>query len=155
MHWSMSSPVTELRTLINIDVPEMEAGIVFYTRALPLRVGRRFGAGAVELLGAQSPIYLLAKPPGSRPFDPSSATDGAGARSYDRHWTPVHLDLIVPELMPAVERARAAGASVESISSHVWGELALLADPFGHGFCLIEFRGRGYDELVTEGPSTR
>jgi hypothetical protein len=24
---------------------------------------------------------------------------------------------------------------------------AALADPFGHGFCLIEFAGRGYDEL--------
>jgi hypothetical protein len=26
-----------------------------------------------------------------------------------------------------------------------------LADPFGHGFCLIEFTGRGYDEVATEG----
>jgi lactoylglutathione lyase len=24
-----------------------------------------------------------------------------------------------------------------------------LADPFGHGLCLIEFRGRGYDEIAT------
>jgi hypothetical protein len=23
-----------------------------------------------------------------------------------------------------------------------------MADPFGHGFCLIEFRGRGYDEIA-------
>ncbi len=26
--------------------------------------------------------------------------------------------------------------------------LAILADPFGNGFCLLEFRGRGYDELI-------
>jgi len=26
--------------------------------------------------------------------------------------------------------------------------IALMADPFGHGFCLIEFRGRGYDEIA-------
>ena len=26
--------------------------------------------------------------------------------------------------------------------------LALMADPFGNGFCLVEFLGRGYDEIV-------
>ena len=26
----------------------------------------------------------------------------------------------------------------------------MLADPFGHGICLIEFVGRGYDEIATE-----
>jgi hypothetical protein len=25
--------------------------------------------------------------------------------------------------------------------------MAIFADPFGHGFCLIEFQGRGYDEI--------
>jgi lactoylglutathione lyase len=30
-----------------------------------------------------------------------------------------------------------------------WGRLALLADPFGHGFCLIEFKGRSYGEIAT------
>ena len=24
----------------------------------------------------------------------------------------------------------------------------MLADPFGHGICLIEFLGRGYDEIA-------
>jgi len=24
----------------------------------------------------------------------------------------------------------------------------LLADPFGNGFCLIQFTGRGYDEIA-------
>ncbi len=40
------------------------------------------------------------------------------ARDYPRHWTPLHL-----------------------------GKLAVLEDPFGHGPCLLEFRGRGYDGL--------
>lgn len=26
---------------------------------------------------------------------------------------------------------------------------ATLADPFGHGFCFIEWLGRGYDEVAT------
>jgi hypothetical protein len=25
----------------------------------------------------------------------------------------------------------------------------MLADPFGHGICLIEFVGRGYDEIAS------
>jgi hypothetical protein len=25
----------------------------------------------------------------------------------------------------------------------------MLADPFGHGICLIRFLGRGYDEIAT------
>lgn len=135
--------------MINIDVPELEAGIQFYTAALPLRVGRRFGTAAVELLGAEAPIYLLAKAPGSVAFEQSTTTETVAARSYARHWTPVHLDLVVSQLAPAVERARAAGAAVEGVSSHSWGKLALLVDPFGHGFCLIEFQGRGYDEIAT------
>jgi hypothetical protein len=28
------------------------------------------------------------------------------------------------------------------------GRLAVLADPFGDGFCLLEFQGRGCDELL-------
>jgi lactoylglutathione lyase len=31
----------------------------------------------------------------------------------------------------------------------VWGRIAQLADPFGHGLCLIQFLGRGYDEIAT------
>jgi hypothetical protein len=48
-----------------------------------------------------------------------------------------------------VKRAEAAGAVLESpVKSANWGKLALMADPFGHGFCLIEFVGRGYDEIA-------
>jgi catechol 2,3-dioxygenase-like lactoylglutathione lyase family enzyme len=78
------------RLLVNIDVDELQKAVEFYTTALPLRVGRRFGSAAVELLGAEAPIR------GSN-----------------------------------------------------WGRLALLSDPFGHGFCLLEFKGRGYDEIAT------
>ena len=33
-------------------------------------------------------------------------------------------------------------------AQHAYGRLALLADPFGNGFCLLQFTGRGYDALV-------
>ena len=32
-----------------------------------------------------------------------------------------------------------------------WGRIAGLADPWGHGFCLLRFSERGYDALVASG----
>ncbi len=60
----------ELR--ICIDVDDLSKGIEFYTRGLGLTVGRRLDVNWVELLGASSPIDLLAKQSGSRP-SPGSA----------------------------------------------------------------------------------
>jgi predicted enzyme related to lactoylglutathione lyase len=130
--------------LVNIDVDDLAAATRFYTAALGLTVGRKFGGGAVELLGAAAPIYLLRKKAGTPPFA------GGAARAYERHWTPVHLDFAVTALEPAVARAVAAGARTEGdIVTSAWGRMVLLADPFGHGFCLLEFTGRGYDEIAT------
>ncbi len=130
--------------LINVDVDDLEEGVAFYTAAFGLDVGRRLGAGAVELVGGPVPLYLLEKPEGS------AAAPGKGERrAYGRHWTPVHLDFVVDELDEALARALAAGATQEgAVRQAAWGRLALCADPFGHGFCLLEFQGRGYDELV-------
>jgi predicted enzyme related to lactoylglutathione lyase len=48
-----------------------------------------------------------------------------------------------------IARAKAAGATIEKdVAAHAYGKLALLADPFGNGFCLLQFTGRGYDEIV-------
>lgn len=130
---------------MNIDVDDLERGVAFYTRALGLRVGRRFGSGAVELLGASSRVYLLEKKPGSSPI-----AGNAAVRSYARHWTPVHLDVVAESFDADVRRALDAGATREGeVEDHVWGRIAYLADPFGHGFCILEFRGRGYDEIAS------
>jgi predicted enzyme related to lactoylglutathione lyase len=131
--------------LINIDVDDLPRAIAFYTGAFGLTLGRRFGDAGVELLGASSPIYLLVKAPGTA----ASATTGE-LRRYERHWTPVHVDFVVADLDAALETALAAGAALDDPpASHVWGRIAHLADPFGHGFCLIEFLGRGYDEIAS------
>jgi predicted enzyme related to lactoylglutathione lyase len=72
-------------------------------------------------------------------------------RHYARHWTPVHLDFVVADLDAAVGTAVSAGATVEGEpATHAWGRIAHLADPFGHGLCLIAFLGRGYDEIATD-----
>jgi lactoylglutathione lyase len=142
--------------LVNIDVDDLSRAIRFYSEAFGLRVGRRFGEVAVELLGAKVPFYLLLKPPESAAFTGASATGGAplgakATRSYQRHWTPVHLDFVVSDVEQALQRAEAAGARREGpVHEHSWGKLALLADPWGHGFCLLQFSGRGYDEVATE-----
>ncbi len=74
---------------------------------------------------------------------------GAAPRDYARHWTPVHLDVVVDDIEAALDRAEAAGAVRESHpDTHPWGRIVRLADPFGHGLCLIQLLGRGYDELT-------
>lgn len=131
--------------LVNIDVDDLDRAEAFYLAALDLSVGRRFGDDVVELLGATSPIYLLRKAAGSAAGDAV-----AQARGYCRHWTPVHLDFVVPDLALALRRAQEAGAVLEGEPrTAAWGRIATLADPFGHGFCLIEFLGRGYDEIAS------
>ncbi len=128
--------------LVNIDVPDLAAAEAFYTAAFTLTPGRRF-EGALELLGASSRLYLLEK---------AAGTVGAGAqpRRYDRHWTPVHIDFVVEDLDAALARALAAGAVQEGQTlERLWGRLAMLADPFGHGLCLVQFLNRGYDEIAS------
>jgi len=130
--------------LVNIDVDDLDKGIGFYVRGLGLKPGRRLGSDARELLGAPSPIYLLANRAGTQPFAGANSR-----RNYGRHWTPVHLDFAVEDLEAAVERALSAGATLEGqIQERAWGRMARMADPFGHGICLLQFKGRGYDEIV-------
>lgn len=136
---------------LNLDVPDVEAAARFYVAALDLRIGRRMGGDMIELLGAPVPIYLLEKAAGSSPL-PSEPTS---RRRYTRHWTPVHFDVSVADIEAAVTRAEAAGAVRESeITEHAYGRMALFADPFGHGFCLLEMNERGYDAITTEPGAT-
>ena len=132
-----------MNLLVNIDVDHLAEAVSFYTAAFGLRIGRRFGDAGVELLGSSAPIYLLIKADGS----PPAKTTG-DRRSYARHWTPVHLDFVVDDIDDAVQRAITAGAALEEpVATQPWGRLALMADPFGHGFCFVQFIGRGYDAI--------
>ena len=132
--------------LVNIDVDDLEKAIRFYCEGLNLRVGRRF-EGSVELIGLASPLYLLSNAAGTR-----ASPKCDDKRRYARHWTPVHLDFVVQDIDAAVARAKEAGATLEQpVQDHPYGRLAVLADPFGNGFCLLEFTGRGYDEIAIDG----
>lgn len=131
--------------LVNIDVDDLGKAERFYTGAFDLHVSRRFGDSGVELAGGSSHIYLLAKKPGSQ-----AAVAAGATRTYERHWTPVHLDFVVDDIDQALRKSLEAGALQEGpIRTSTWGRLVLMSDPFGHGYCLLQFTGRGYDEIAS------
>lgn len=132
-----------MRQLINIDVSDLAAAEAFYSEAFGLRAGRRLGSEVLEMLGGTAPLYLLQK---------ASGSIGAGddVREYERHWMPLHIDVVVDDLDSALTRARKAGALQEGgVREANWGRIVQISDPFGHGWCLLQFLGRGYDELTT------
>ncbi len=134
-----------MKLLVNIDVDDLEKGVAFYQSAFGLSLRRRLFDGTVaEMVGASSNVYLLTKPSGS-----SASPHISLPRDYRRHWTPVHLDFEVDDVEAAVQRALAAGAKLESeIQTFPWGRIAKMSDPFGHGFCILEFVGAGYDNVA-------
>ena len=134
--------------LVNIDVDDLEKAVSFYVRGLGLKPGRQLGARAREMIGASCAIYLLENAASTLPFPVATSS-----RDYRRHWTPVHLDFEVEDIDTAVPRALSAGAALEGkVEERPWGRLARMADPFGNGFCLLQFQGRGYDEMAEASP---
>ena len=129
------------RVLVNIDVPELIPAIDFYEAAIGARFNRFLDDDVAELEYGPSVLYLLRKSAGSRP-----TPLGAQARDFARHWTPVHVDFVVADLDEAVARAANAGATRESECIEWRGSKCVtFSDPFGHGFCLIEFAGDRYE----------
>ncbi len=119
---------------VSIDVPNLAEGVRFYSAAFGFsKSGEPVPGVAVMKLGAAT-LCLLEKSPGTKP---SPATQDV--RRYERHWTPVHLDIHVEDLAEARARAVRAGATEEQVFVNPeHGSAAFCSDPFGHGFCLIE-----------------
>lgn len=130
-----------MNLIVNIDVPDLQRAVDFYTRALGLTHTRTLDDDTAELRGASSTIYLLCKPAGSTAVKSPPAT-----RDFTRHWTPVHFDLVVDDVDAAAARALAAGATPETGHIDWRGSRCLsFGDPFGHGFCFIQFEHGTYD----------
>jgi predicted enzyme related to lactoylglutathione lyase len=127
-----------MEVFVCIDVPDLDRGVDFYTAAgLGLVLARRIGDDVAGLAGASVPIHLVTQPAGTQP-----CARVARPRDYDRHWTPVHVDFVTADLERAVTAATAAGAVLErNIARRSWNAIAGLADPFGHGFDLLEEPG--------------
>jgi predicted enzyme related to lactoylglutathione lyase len=129
-----------------IEVSDAARGIDFYCEGLGLTLKRRLSSTWIELAGANCPIYLLADRPAVADLGSTTAV-----RSYERHWTPVHLDFVVPDLDTTVSRLTARGGSLDrDVKVREYGRIANMADPFGNGFDLIEFSGSGYDAVSRE-----
>jgi predicted enzyme related to lactoylglutathione lyase len=129
-----------MRTIVNIDVPALPPAIEFYSRALGLRLERIIDGDVAELSGASSMVYLLANPD-------DSPTPAKNTRGYSRHWTPVHIDFVVDDIEQAAAQALAAGAVRES-ECVIWrgSQCITFSDPFGHGFCLLQFDEDSYSD---------
>lgn len=125
----------------------MERGLAFYCGGLGLALRRRLSPAWAELGGANLPVFLLAGRP------PVAVLGGTTApRTWERHWTPVHLDFVVPDLDAAVARLTALGATLDRpVKAREYGRIANMADPFGHGFDLVEFAGDGYAAVARGG----
>ncbi len=128
--------MTEIHVYIEVD--DLPRALAFYLDGLGLRERRRLTERWVELSGAQVPVHLLARP--------------APEKDFSRHWTPVHLDFAVDDLDAAVERALAAGGTLEHRKDQpgLW-RLAGLADPAGNGVDLIELVPGAYERLAHAG----
>ncbi len=128
------------RVVVNIDVPELVSAIDFYEAAVGVQFRRFLDDDVAELAYGASTLYLLRKHATSHPT-PAAVQ----VRDFSRHWTPVHVDFVVADLDAAVARAIAAGAVRESECIEWRGSKCVtFSDPFGHGFCLIEFAGESY-----------
>lgn len=123
---------------VSIDVPNLDDGVRFYEAAFGFTKVAEPMPGIVVLRAGQAEICLLEKAPGSSPTDHTNQT-----RHYERHWTPVHMDLHVDDLKNVLASAVAAGAKQEQLFENPkYPTVAFCSDPFGHGFCLIERRKR-------------
>jgi predicted enzyme related to lactoylglutathione lyase len=132
-----------------IEVTEAALGIEFYCGGLGLTLKRALSPTWIELSGANLPIFLLA---GRKPVADLGGT--TAVRSFERHWTPVHLDFVVADLDAATTRLTSLGGSLDrDIKTREYGRIANMADPFGNGFDLIEFSSSGYD-AVRRGAAT-
>jgi predicted enzyme related to lactoylglutathione lyase len=121
---------------VSVDVPDLAEGVRFYAGAFGFSKVAEPVAGVAVLRAGDAEICLLEKPAGSK-----ASTSTRETRRYERHWTPVHLDLHVDDLEAALARALEAGATREQLFENPeHGSVAFCSDPFGHGFCLIERR---------------
>jgi predicted enzyme related to lactoylglutathione lyase len=118
---------------VSIDVPELEEGLVFYEAVFGfVEVGRPFSTMAI-LDANNVTVCLHEKAAGTKP-----SPNGTGARHYERHWTPVHVDLHVHDFEEVLGRVRAAGGAIENeFREHGPKPVAFCSDPFGNGFCVI------------------
>ncbi len=117
---------------ISIDVPDLALATEFYCQALGCVKLRDQPPDMVVLESENTIVYLLKRTAGTKPLKDALVT-----RSFDRHWSPVHLDFLIGNVKGTVARIVESGGSCEGGEKGDWGEIAYCAVPFGNGFCVI------------------
>ena len=118
---------------VSIDVPDLEAGLRFYTSVFGFEETSRPLSTMAVLDANNVTVCMHEKAAGSK-----GSSVGADVRRYERHWTPVHLDLHVRDLDEVLDEVRAHGGSVENeFRPEGRKPVAFCSDPFGNGFCVI------------------
>ncbi|MGB0953408.1 MAG: VOC family protein [Planctomycetota bacterium] len=116
---------------ICIDVAELKTATAFYREALGCVLEETEETHSKLSLDGIT-IHLVLKEAGS----PATRV-GSSLPTFERHWTPVHLDFDVKDVDETAELVLRLGGSVEEVKRAEWGAAAFCADPFGNGFCLI------------------
>ncbi len=118
---------------LSIDVPDLEEGLRFYARVFGfVETARPFPTMAV-LDANNVSVCMHEKRSGTE-----ASTAGSDRRRYERHWTPVHMDLHVSDVDAVLARVRDEGGAVElEFREHGPVPVAFCSDPFGNGFCVL------------------
>ena len=118
---------------VSIDVPDLAAGLQFYGKVFGfVEKARPFPTMAI-LDANNVSVCMHEKVPGSM-----SSPAGSDRRRYQRHWTPVHLDLHVENFDAVLSKVRGEGGAIENeYRTQGPRPAAFCSDPFGNGFCVI------------------
>jgi len=121
-----------MKLSVSIDVSDLKKAEKFYIEALGLSKVKDFGENSVVLASENCDIYLQEKKAGTKPLQ----SDGV-VRSYERHWTPIHLDFLTKNIDEVVKKIIDHGGIREGGDAGEWGSIAYCVDPFGNGFDVI------------------
>jgi len=126
-------PIARPSVHLSIDVPNLEAGLRFYGNVFGFREKAR-PFPTMAILDANNLTVCMHEKAGGTKSSPG----GSDVRRYERHWTPVHVDVHVEDLDAALEKLRAEGGLVETeFRTEGPMPVAFCSDPFGNGFCVI------------------
>jgi predicted enzyme related to lactoylglutathione lyase len=126
-------PIARPSVHLSIDVPNLEAGLRFYGNVFGFREKAR-PFPTMAILDANNLTVCMHE----KEARTKSSPGGSDVRRYERHWTPVHVDVHVEDLDAVLEKIRAEGGLVETeFRTEGPMPVAFCSDPFGHGLCVI------------------
>jgi catechol 2,3-dioxygenase-like lactoylglutathione lyase family enzyme len=156
---SKSTPTARPSVHLSIDVPNLEAGLRFYGTVFGFREKARPFPTMAVLDANNLTICMHEKGAGTKP-----SPGGSDLRRYERHWTPVHVDVHVEDVDAALAKCSAdarpdswrlieVGDFVSSNEVAATSEDVILLDALEP--CRLE-RNRSLDEVLShvnaEGP---